>query len=187
MPTPSKTRAEVVSHIFTVFRDRGFEGATLSEISQATGLGKSSLYHYFPNGKEDMVAAIFSLLSRWMAGNVLEPLRGTGTPAQKLRTMLRAFDELYDGGRNACVLGALVSGGGRARFQAELQSSFETWIDALRDLAVEAGVPRREARQRAEDAVVRFEGALIVAGGLGDPGPFKRAARQVERDLLASQ
>jgi AcrR family transcriptional regulator len=185
MPTPTKTRAEVVALLFTVFRDRGFEGATLSELSRATGLGKSSLYHYFPRGKDDMVVAVFSLLSQWMTDNVLQPLHGPGTPAQKLRKMLRAFDALYDGGRNACILGAFVSGGGRARFQAELTSSFEGWIDALRDLAVEAGVPRREAHQRAEDAVVRFEGALIVSGGLGDPGPFKRAARHVERELLA--
>lgn len=186
MATPSKTRADVVAQIFTVFRDRGFEGATLSEISQTTGLGKSSLYHYFPNGKEDMVVAIFSLLEQWMTDNVLRPLHGAGTPAQKLRAMLHAFDELYDGGRNACVLGALVSSGGRARFQTELKSSFEGWIAALRELAIDAGVSRREAQQRAEDAVVRFEGALIVSGGLGDPGPFKRAARQVERDLLAT-
>jgi TetR/AcrR family transcriptional regulator, lmrAB and yxaGH operons repressor len=186
MPAPTKTRAEVIAHIFAVFRDRGFEGATLSEISQATGLGKSSLYHYFPNGKEDMVFAVFTLLERWMTDNVLGPLYGVGTPKQKLSAMLRAFDELYDGGRNACVLGALVSGGGRMRFQTELKSSFETWINALRDLAIEAGVPRREAQQRAEDAVVRFEGALILSGGLGDSGPFKRAARQVERDLLVA-
>src|ERR1700744_3469230 len=106
MPTTAKTRAEVVAQFFTVFRDRGFEGATLSEIANATGLGKSSLYHYFPNGKDDMVLAIFSLLEQWMADNVYAPLHGDGAPAQKLRSMLRAFDELYDGGRNACVLGA---------------------------------------------------------------------------------
>jgi AcrR family transcriptional regulator len=185
MSATTKTRAEVVAQIFTVFRDRGFEGATLSELSQSTGLGKSSLYHYFPNGKEDMVFAIFTLLGQWMKDNVLEPLHGVGTPKQKLRAMLHAFDELYDGGRNACVLGALVSGGGRMRFQTELKASFEAWIIALRDLAIEAGVPRREAQQRAEDAVVRFEGALILSGGLGDSGPFKRASRQIERDLLA--
>jgi AcrR family transcriptional regulator len=186
MPTVTTTRAGVVAQIFNVFRDRGFEGATLSEISRATGLGKSSLYHYFPNGKDDMVVAIFTVLEQWMTDNVLGPLRGDGTPAQKLRAMVRAFDELYDGGRNACVLGALVSGGGRERFHLELKSSFALWIGALRDVAMEAGIPRREAQQRAEDAVVRFEGALIVSSGLGDPGPFTRAARHVERDLLAA-
>jgi hypothetical protein len=83
------------------------------------------------------------------------------------------------------VLGNLVIGGSREKFQDFLASAFEGWIRALRDVAVEAGVRSPEARLRAEDAVVRIEGALIVAGGLGDPSPFKRALRNIERDLFA--
>jgi AcrR family transcriptional regulator len=45
MPAALLPRAEVVARIQDVFRDRGFDGASLAEISNATGLGKSSLYH----------------------------------------------------------------------------------------------------------------------------------------------
>src|ERR1700685_4521550 len=117
MPAPTTSRGEATARIFTVFRDRGFEGATRSEIARATGLGKSSLYHYFPNGKDDMVLAVFELLDQWLEENVLKPFHSPGTPAQRLRRMLRALDELHDGGRNACGLGALVGGGGTGRAQ----------------------------------------------------------------------
>jgi AcrR family transcriptional regulator len=185
MPTSSTSRGEATARIFAVFRDRGFEGATLAELARATGLGKSSLYHYFPNGKDDMVLAVFDLLDQWLEENMVKPLQSPGTPAQRLRTILRALDELYDGGRNACVLGVLVVGGARERFQARLKASFKTWIGAMRDLAVEAGVARREAQHRAENVVIRIQGALILAGGLGDPEPFRRELRQVEQHLLA--
>lgn len=44
-------RAEAVRRLVKTFRQSGYEGTTLSQISQATGLGKASLYHHFPNGK----------------------------------------------------------------------------------------------------------------------------------------
>jgi hypothetical protein len=99
--------------------------------------------------------------------------------------MTKTLDEFYVGGRNACVLGNLVVGGSREKFQTYLGEAFREWIGALRALAVEAGVRGAEAQHRAEDAVVRIEGALILAGGLDDPAPFKRALRNIERDLLA--
>ncbi len=185
MPAALLPRDEVVARIQDVFRDRGFDGASLTEISKATGLGKSSLYHYFPNGKEEMAVAVLERIDAWMNAHALAVLRGAGTPKQRLRSMLHVLDEFYVGGRNACVLGNLVVGASREKFQDYLAAAFGGWIAALRDLAVEAGVRGPEAQQRAEDAVVRIEGALIVAGGLADQAAFKRALRNIERDLLA--
>jgi AcrR family transcriptional regulator len=185
MPAALLPRAEVVARIQDVFRDRGFDGASVAEISNATGLGKSSLYHYFPGGKDEMAVAVLERIDTWMNAHALAALKGAGTPKARLRAMLQVLDDFYVGGRNACVLGNLVVGGSREKFQDFLTSAFAGWIGALRDLAVEAGVRGPEAQQRAEDAVVRIEGAVIVAGGLADPAPFKRALRNIERDLLA--
>jgi len=37
----AKEKAEIVGRLFVVFQDRGYEGASLANLSQATGLGKS--------------------------------------------------------------------------------------------------------------------------------------------------
>jgi AcrR family transcriptional regulator len=185
MPAALLSRDEVVARLLEVFRERGFEGASIADLSRATGLGKSSLYHHFPGGKDDMAIAVLARIDAWMRERALEPLRGAGSPQRRLRAMLRSLDEFYAGGRNACVLGTLVLGGSRARFQAYLKSAFTGWIEALRALAIEAGVKKSEALHRAQDAVVRIEGALILAGALDDPEPFARALVHVERDLLA--
>jgi len=44
-------RADIVPKLGEIFREHGFEGASLALIGQKTGLGKSSLYHFFPGGK----------------------------------------------------------------------------------------------------------------------------------------
>ena len=44
-------RADVIPLIAEVFREFGFEGTSLSRITEKTALGKGSLYHFFPGGK----------------------------------------------------------------------------------------------------------------------------------------
>ena len=48
----------VLAALVQTFRQHGYEGASLSMLSQASGLGRSSLYHYFPNGKKEMLSCL---------------------------------------------------------------------------------------------------------------------------------
>ena len=54
------TREEAIAQLSKVFRQYGYEGATLARLSAATGLRKASLYHHFPKGKEKMAAAVLN-------------------------------------------------------------------------------------------------------------------------------
>jgi len=47
-------RDALLRQLGQVFRERGYEGATLTQLAAATGLGKASLYHHFPGGKAEM-------------------------------------------------------------------------------------------------------------------------------------
>lgn len=73
--------------LLQLFRQYGYDGATLARISEATGLGKASLYHHFPGGKDEMVQAVMDYLERWLAENVLPSLQGEGTALEKLQRM----------------------------------------------------------------------------------------------------
>lgn len=176
---------EVIDRLFAVFRDQGYAGASISQIADATGLGRSSLYHYFPRGKEDMALAVLDRAASSMREQLFTPLRGSGAPAKRLKGMVDAYDDMYDGGREACLLGTLVLAGSRERFQRQLKALFEEWIEALEHLALDAGVPAKTARERAEDAIVRIQGALILSAGLDDAEPFRRTLRSLAKDFLA--
>jgi TetR/AcrR family transcriptional regulator, lmrAB and yxaGH operons repressor len=76
-------------------------------------------------------------------------------------------------------------GGSRARFHRRLNEIFEAWISALARLAQDAGVPAKTARERAEDAVLRIQGALILAGELDDTAPFRRTIKTLGKEFLA--
>ncbi|HEV8693043.1 MAG TPA: TetR/AcrR family transcriptional regulator [Lysobacter sp.] len=184
MPAPLLSREAVVDRLLGAFRRFGYDAASLGQLSKATGLGRSSLYHYFPGGKEEMARAVFDRVDEWARAAILAPMLASGTPEQRLDEVIAALDGYYAGGAEACLFGNLVVGDARDLFQDRLGAAFRKLIDGLARLAREKGVPDRDAQQRAEDAVVRIQGALIVARGLGDPAPFRRVLKRLPQDLL---
>jgi AcrR family transcriptional regulator len=185
MPAALLSREEVVERLMRVVRRHGYDGASLAELSKATGLGKSSLYHYFPDGKDDMVRAVLEHLESQLRETVFEPLRRPGPARRRVEEMIDTVDAFYRGGREACVLGNLVLGTSRSRFRSKLEAIFNEWIDALSGALIDAGLSKAVARARAEDAVMRVEGALILAGAMNDASLFARAVRQLPAELLA--
>jgi len=185
MPAALLSRDEVIDRLLAALRRQGYAGASLAELSKATGLGKSSLYHYFPDGKEDMTRAVLERLALRLRAVLFEPLRAAGTPRRRLEAMAGALDSFYRGGRESCLLANLVVGETRERFQRQLAAIFEEWISALVAVLQDAGLTRSQARTRAEDAVIRVQGALVLAAGSGDAAVFTRTLRQLPGELLA--
>lgn len=184
MPAPQFTRETVVDRLLGAFRRYGYDAASLGQLSSATGLGRSSLYHYFPGGKEDMARAVFDHVDDWARDAIFAPIHASGPPEQRLRQVIGVLDEFYDGGAKACFFGNLVVGDAGVVFKDRLSASLRKLIEGFARLAKEKGVSEREAQQRGEDAVVRIQGALIVARGLGDPAPFRRVLKRLPNDLL---
>jgi AcrR family transcriptional regulator len=184
MPAALLSRDDVIERLMRVVRRNGYDGASLAELSKATGLGKSSLYHHFPDGKDDMVRAVLQRLERDLRESVFDPLRQPGPARRRVADMVKTLDAYYRGGREACVLGNLVLGTSRTRFRPQLRAIFDEWIDALAVALVDAGLSKAAARRRAEDAVMRIEGALILAGGMDDVSLFGRALKQLPNELL---
>lgn len=184
MPAPILSKDEVLNRLLDTFRERGYEGASLAELSAATGLVKSSLYHYFPGGKEDMAEQVLAHLDQQLTTNLYQPLRSARTPAKKLGAMLDTIDAFYEGGRKACLLERLCASVDRSRFRRPLRKAFTVWMEAVEALCLEAGLAKAVARARAEEFVVRIEGALIVCAGTDDYGVFERTIRDLRASVL---
>ena len=179
------SKSAMLDRLMDLFRKKGFDGASVSDISESTGLGKSSLYHHFPDGKEEMALQVLARLEEELERTLFEPMRSNGTPKQKLDRMLDGLDAFYEGGKKACLLERLTASVDVSRFRKPLGRAFSAWIDAVEALGVEAGLPRAVARLRAEDLVVRIEGALVVTAGSGSTGVFARVIRDLRESVLA--
>lgn len=164
--------ADLLAALTAVFREHGYEGASLSRLSAATGLERASLYHRFPGGKDQMVAAVVAGVDRWFAAHVLAALRGTGDPAARVRRAARHLDDFYGGGTRPCILDTLSLPAGGKEIHDALRAQGLALHEALAEVAREAGATAATARQRALQALIEIEGSLVVARVLGDAKAF---------------
>lgn len=176
---------ELMLALTDLFREQGFGGATLSMISKATGLKRASLYHRFPGGKQDIALAVTDFTESEFK-EVLAPLREEGNIKSRIRKVARSLGEYYGNGMRACLVDSLSVGkesDGRDIIAERIAEIMEAFISNFERIARESGASPKEARLRAEDAVVRFEGSLVVARSTGDTGSFKRWQKDLPRIL----
>jgi AcrR family transcriptional regulator len=178
-------KPDAIALVAEVFRELGYEGASMSGITARTRLSKGSLYHFFPGGKEEMAAAVLAHVDAWFAAEVFAPLERDAPPAAIAR-MWDAVDAYFRSGRRICLIGAFALDGTRDRFAAPIQGYFQRWITALAGALVRGGVAPGMATPLAEDAVAGIQGALTLARALRDDGIFARLLAQSRARLEAA-
>nr|WP_221382863.1 TetR/AcrR family transcriptional regulator [Actinoplanes polyasparticus] len=158
-----------------MFREHGYDGASLSVISAATGLTNGSLYHFFPGGKDGMLAAVLMSLQAWSDTHLFNPLRSVPAddPAaarQALLDMAAAVSDYFRSGKRACLLGVLSLSFHRDRFATAVASYFDAWIDALAHALTVSG--SADPRGQAKMIIAAVQGAIVLAHAFDDPEVF---------------
>ncbi len=178
---------ELLDRLTDVFRTYGYEGASLSKISEATGLQRASLYHRFPGGKEDMAKAVLERAGQWLVDHILAPLSGPGKPEERIRHMATELHSFYVRGKNCCLLDSLSFGSDDNAIRQHVQAGMSAWVDELAKVAREGGVSAKKAKQQAQDAISQIQGTLVVARVVKDYGPFERMLAELPTTLLRKQ
>jgi AcrR family transcriptional regulator len=182
------SREKLVVQLVDIFRLYGYEGASLSGIAKATGLGKTNLYHYFPGGKEEMATAALESVNLWLEASILENLGSQATPEEKLQTMCQQVKRFFNEGQNSCLWAVLALGQtSKDLFHEPIKSALSRWIEAIAAVLEESGLDGLSAKSRAEDAVLRIQGALILARGLDSTTSFQRLMANLPNELLTPE
>jgi AcrR family transcriptional regulator len=164
----------LISQLSAVFRDVGYEGASLTLLSRAAGLERASLYHRFPRGKQQMAEEVLSAALAWFGESILGPLRGPGPPAERVSAVSRRLEEFYGGGHRACLLNVLASTRAECDpFAPAIADALGALVSAFTKLAADAGHDARPAKVLAEQAVMMLHGSLVVSRGLNSSRPFR--------------
>jgi len=168
-----------------LFRTYGFEGVSLKRLADATGLEKASLYYRYPGGKDEIAMAIAKDVVAWFQANVFEPLTGKGPTRKRVSFITERLREFYSGGSKACLMDVLSIPGGSEELKLALRGAMQAWVSAFAQVAKESGLGGAVARSRAEEAILRIEGSLVLARVLGDTTGFERVLKSLP-DLLTA-
>ncbi len=175
------TRTALVDRLTTCFLDAGYEGASLSRLSEATGLAKATLYHHFPHGKTDMGAAVLARIGQRLQVAILNPLEDeTLPPKESISLFLDGVLIFYDGDIPACTLNTLLMGDGRELFAPVIQDGFNVWTRTL-----QAVLDRMEVSESAELVIDRIQGALVRCRAAGNRTPLEETVAAMRAHLLS--
>lgn len=184
MALPKVEQDVVLGELMNLFRTVGYDGASLAQIAQATGLQKASLYHRFPDGKRAMAKAVLDQVDEWNQTHLTHVLQSTSPPAERLTRALANISTLYQGGQVGCVLRALSLGSDASHFQEQIGGLFADWIAGFERLALDLGHSPVQARQLAQNTLVQVQGSLILARTLNQPALFEQALERIKEEFL---
>lgn len=185
MPRPqSVSEPEVLNRLAAVFARNGYEGASLGLLAEAAGLGKATLYHRFPNGKQQMAREVLESVGAIFAEGVIARLLAEGPPEHRVAAAVDAMAAFYQGGRRSCLLNMLAAPAeAGSPLSPAIAAMIRTLLDAFAQVSRDAGFDKAEAKRRAMRALMLLQGGLVLARGLGSVDPFTLALAELPREL----
>ena len=115
-----------------LFRDRGYDATSVSDIARALGLTKAGLYHHFES-KETLLFEIMMFGLDKVRDEVIVPVRGIRDPEERLRQLILRHGRIITRGNGA---GAHRGDESRALPPAarrQIEQRMRIYFDLIRD------------------------------------------------------
>src|SRR6516165_11196070 len=81
--------AKLLDHAARIFCDKGYEGASMRDLSRATGMSLAGLYHYFES-KEELLYLIQKHTFRTIIDNLRERLESSADAEERIRIFIES-------------------------------------------------------------------------------------------------
>jgi AcrR family transcriptional regulator len=163
------TRQRIITEAAPIFNQRGFDGCSMQDLMQATGLEKGGLYRHFAN-KEELASEAFRFA---LAQNVkvrTEHLDEIPNSINKLKKVVQLFVDLPSAIPGGCPLmnTAIDADDGNEALRDLARKGIQDWRARLTRI-IEAGIKANEIRRStdprriANTLIATLEGALMIS------------------------
>jgi AcrR family transcriptional regulator len=174
----ANVKQTMIERTAVLLAKKGLQGASFSEILEASGAPRGSLYHHFPGGKDELVLAALEHAGNQALG-VLDRL--SGKPAREVaegflslwRSVLARSD--FSAG---CAVVAVTVAAESEDLRARAAAILRGWREKLVTLFIAGGIPKKKARAVAASLVAACEGAVILARAERSFEPFDLVAAE---------
>ena len=172
-------------------RRTGVSGTGLRQVVTDAEAPRGSLQHYFPGGKDQLVAEALDWAGTWAAARVEEHVTRMRRP-----TPSRLFTALVDDwaadlearqfSRGCPVAGAVVDcADTNETVRRAADTALETWRRPITEALVAMGRPRRRAESLSTLMLCALEGAILLSRARLDTTPLRLVARELAPALDA--
>ena len=158
---------------------RGLQATSFAEVLEHTGAPRGSVYHHFPEGKDQMVAEAVDLAGAFLAGQLDQRAGATALAVtEHFLAIWRGVLTQSKCESGCAVLAVAVATDSPALLNHAAQV-FRLWRARLAHLLEQGGLARKDARRFATVLIATAEGAVVMSRAEQDPEPFETVARQL--------
>ena len=196
-PIPHKanrTRQFIIEKAAPVFNKKGIAGTSLSDLTQATGLTKGSIYGNFKD-KDDVAVCVFQYNVDYLISYLGRAIDRAVTATDKLLALPRAYRKLY---KTMIAYGGCPILNTAAEADDTHQVLRQMTVDAIETMKktiaalIEAGKGSGEfndntdAGKMAEVIIALIEGGSLLSKVTGKKTYMMNALEQIENLILSS-
>jgi TetR/AcrR family transcriptional repressor of nem operon len=190
-----RTRAFIIETTAEIFNRKGYAGTSMSDLTDATGLSKGSIYGNFEN-KEEVALAVFD----FNAAKISTQVRTRIDAALSYHDKLLVYSKVY----RSMLKGVLSAGGcpilntateaddTNNQLKDRAAKAVLKWEKNLCDLmekGIQAGELRKDiaVRQTALSVIALIEGGLMISKVTNDPTAMDKVLKTVESIIESLQ
>jgi TetR/AcrR family transcriptional regulator, transcriptional repressor for nem operon len=188
-----RTRNFIIENTAEIFNKKGYAGTSLSDLTDATGLSKGSIYGNFEN-KEEVALAVFDYNSSKLSQSIKDQIELAKTYYDKLMVYAWVYRNVIRGAitRGGCPIlnTAIEADDTNNSLKDRAAKAVVRWEKNLIEL-IEKGIDAGEfssdvnCRQMALSIIALVEGAVMLSRVTNDPSNMDNVLKTVE--LLINQ
>ena len=179
------SRSKMIESAARLIGTQGVNAASFSNVLADSGAPRGSIYHHFPDGKDQLAGEAV----RWTSARVLAfqaAYDGT-TPEGVLDRFIGMWRRVVETshGQSGCVVaGVAIDTVSSVPGLIDLvRETFRDWVALLARQLTATGVEPTRAEAIATTVVAGMEGALILCRAEGNAAPLDRVAAELKRLL----
>jgi AcrR family transcriptional regulator len=175
-------RERMIRSAAVLFRERGVEGTSFSDVLEHSGAPRGSIYHHFPGGKAQLAEEATRYAGEYIATGLAAALAGDD-PVAAIRgftTVWRGILRESDLDAGCPILAASLEGNRSPGARDAAGAAFERWQALCAEAFERHGVEPERARSLATLAIAAIEGGVVLARAQRSIAPLERVADELE-------
>jgi AcrR family transcriptional regulator len=182
---PNDTRDRMVAGAARLLAQRGLQETSFSEVLDLTGAPRGSIYHHFPDGKDQLVADAVDLAG----ANAIRAIElSAGKSGEDVtRHFLALWREVLvrSNFTAGCSVLAVTIATDSSELLEHTSTVFRTWRGRLTELLRDGGLAASDAASFAALLIAATEGAVVLSRAEQSMEPFELVAEQLTAQVTA--
>jgi AcrR family transcriptional regulator len=163
-----------------LFRTQGYSGTGLKQLAQEAEAPWSSMYHFFPGGKQQLGAEVVRYAADRYAALLAKAFAGFSDPADAVAAIFKAEARILTESdfRNGCPVASVTLDVASTvdELRIPCAEAFDLWIGTIARGLGATGLAAKEAKALASYVLSSLEGAIVLSRAEKRVAPLERTA-----------